>query len=432
MVERKMSPYLSEWKKNKNKECLLVIGARQVGKTFIIRDFAAKNYEYFVELNFVDNPEYKDIFDGNLNMNSLIEKISLKNNKFRFVPGKTLIFLDEIQKCGNARTALKFIAEDNRFDCIASGSMLGIALKTVSSAPVGYERIVEMYSLDFEEFLWALGYDKNATKTINEHFNNKTQVDDFINNTFLDLYRKYIVVGGMPKVVEQFVLTKNYGVVHEEQEKIYKSYLADITQYSEIAEKELIKKCYLSLPKQLAKKNKKFQYSTIEKGGRSSKYLSSIDWLIDAGLVIKCVNVSTPKFPLIAYASDDYFKIYSTDIGLLTYMYGFSMKEAIIDNTISGLVKGAIYENAVADILLKKKIPLYYYKKDGSKQEVEFLINDKHHIIPLEVKAGNTASYSLNEFIEKEKPPYAYKFISGNVGVYGPKITLPLYMTMFL
>lgn len=427
-----MSAYLKEWKSTKDKECLLIIGARQVGKTFIIRDFAAKNYEHLVELNFVDNPEYKDVFNGSLNMDSLIEKISLRNNKFRFVPGKTLIFLDEIQKCGNARTALKFIAEDNRFDCIASGSMLGIALKTVSSVPVGFERIVEMFSLDFEEFLWAQGYEKDVTKTIYDHFHTKTPVDDLINNTFLDLFRKYIVVGGMPKVVEQFVLTKNYGIVHEEQDKIYKSYLDDITQYSEIPEKELIRKCYLSLPKQLAKENKKFQYSTIEKGARSSKYLSSIDWLIDAGLVIKCVNVSAPKFPLIAYASDDYYKIYSTDIGLLTYMYGFSMKEAIIYNTISGPVKGALYENAVADILLKKKIALYYYKKDESKQEIEFLINDKHHIIPLEVKAGNSASYSLNEFIEKEKPPYGYKFITGNIGVASEKITLPLYMAMFL
>lgn len=427
-----MSAYLNEWKNKKNKECLLIIGARQVGKTFIIRDFATKNYDHLVELNFVDNPEYKEVFSGSLNMDSLIEKISLKNNKFRFVPGKTLIFLDEIQKCGDARTALKFIAEDNRFDCIASGSMLGIALKTISSVPVGYERIVEMFSLDFEEFLWALGYEKDVTKTINEHFHSKTPVDELINNTFLDLFRKYIVVGGMPKAVEQFVLTKNYGIVHEEQEKIYKSYLADITQYSEIPEKELIRKCYLSLPKQLAKENKKFQYSAVEKGGRSSKYLSSIDWLIDAGLVVKCTNVSTPKFPLIAYASDDYYKIYSTDIGLLTYMYGFSMKEAIITNEISGPVKGALYENAIADILLKKKIALYYYKKDESKQEIEFLINDKHHIIPVEVKAGNSASYSLNEFIEKEKPLYAYKFITGNIGVVNEKITLPLYMAMFL
>jgi len=432
MLRRKMMDSLIKWKIEKGKECLLVNGARQVGKTFIIREFAKQNYENVIEINFLKKPQFKDVFEGDLEMNELIKRISAIDQYAVFIEGKTLLFLDEIQECGNARTALKFIAEDNRFDCIASGSMLGIAYRSTRSIPVGYERQIEMYSLDLEEFLWASGYDVVRIGYVKEYFDNKTAIPSSINDVFTEKLREYAIVGGMPSVVNVFIETNNFGMVHEEQQRIISSYLADIAKYAPLVEKPKVRNCFLSIPAQLAKENKKFQYSVVEKGSRASTFGNSLEWLRDAGLIKFCYNVSTPTFPLPAYDQTGYFKVYMVDIGLLVAMHGFDMKNEIYNNSLKGPAKGGIYENLIADILLKKGIPLNYYKPSESKQEIEFLLTKKGNIIPLEVKSGNGRTLSLDEFIDRYDPPYALKLVSGNIGLNGNKLTMPHYMAMFL
>jgi len=424
--------YLVEWKNTKDKECLLVVGARQVGKTFIIREFGKQYYDNVVELNFFKHKEHRDIFSGSLNADTIISKISLLFKDIKFIPGKTLIFFDEIQDCGQARTALKFLAEDNRFDIVASGSMLGVSYKTTVSVPVGYEKKVEMYSMDFEEFLWANGMKQENINIFKEYFESKEKVDQFMNDTMLSYMREYMIVGGMPAVVKKFIETKNFAEVHKSQTQIIDSYLDDIAMYASAAIKPKARSCYLSLPKQLAKENKKFQYSIVEKNGTARKFDTSIEWLRDAGLVKLCTNVSTPLFPLAGYMNQDYFKAYATDIGILNAMYGFELKAELYNNTLKGPVKGGIYENLIADILIKKGLPLHFYKPSENRQEIEFLYTQKSNIIPIEVKAGNNPSVSLDEFIKEFKPPYGLKLIAGNSGKVDKKITLPLYMAMFL
>jgi len=425
---------LLEWKNSKGKKPLLVKGARQIGKTFIIREFGKQNYENIIELNFSLYAEHKTFFDGNLDVNEIIRKITITKEfeNEKFIPEKTLIFLDEIQDCGDARTALKSFAEDGRFDVIASGSMLGIAYKQTRSIPVGYESQIEMFSMDFEEYLWAHGFNDEKIKWYKDYFDNRTKVDEFLNEKMFSLLREYIVVGGMPAAVNKFFETNNFGELHKTQIEIIDSYLDDIAKYAPRAEKPKARNCYLSLPKQLAKENKKFQFAVVEKKGTARKFDNSIEWLRDAGLIKLCNNVATPTFPLVAYTQAGYYKVYASDIGILNAMYGFEIKKAIYDNTLKGAMKGGIYENLIADILLKKNLPLYYYKPAENKQEIEFLYTQDSNIIPLEVKSGNSTTRSLNDFIKEFNPPYALKFITGNVGQAGAKITLPLYMAMFL
>ena len=431
MLKRKIMDDLIRWKNEKKRECLLLTGARQVGKTFIVREFAKQNYKNVIELNFATHPSLKEIFEGDLDMDTLIKKITSKRS-VKFEEGKTLLFLDEVQECGNARTALKPIAEDDRYDCIASGSMLGIAYKTTRLIPMGYERRLEMFSLDFEEFLWAMGFGDVPIGYLREYFDEKKQVPKSINDANMGRFREYAIVGGMPSVVNIFTETKNFGLVHKEQERIIAAYMNDIARYLSGPEKVKATSCYISIPTQLARENKKFQYASVEKDARAVRYESSLEWLRDAGLIKFCHRATSPFFPLPAYNNTGFFKIYLTDIGLLNAMYGLKMKSEFYNNTLKGPAKGGIYENLIADILIKKGIPLNYYKPDEGNQEIEFLLANNDGVIPIEVKAGNGKTLSLNKFIEKFKPPYALKFINGNIGTDGKRVTMPLYMAMFL
>jgi hypothetical protein len=310
--------------------------------------------------------------------------------------------------------------------------MLGIAYKAMSSVPVGYERQIEMYSLDFEEYLWATGFDSAAIKNLRSYFDNLEKVPNGINESMLSRLREYAVIGGMPAVVSKFLATNSFSEAHAEQIKIFDSYLDDIAKYAPTADRPKARKCYLSISRQLAKENKKFQYSTVEPRAAARKFDSSLEWLRDAGLIKFCHNVSTPAFPVSAYTEDNYFKVYLTDIGMLNSMYGFEMKAAVVNNTLKGAVKGGIYENLIADFLMKGGKPLNYYKPSENRQEIEFLLTDKEDILPLEVKSGNNSTVSLDEFISKFNPPYAIKLISGNIGKADKKITYPLYMALFL
>lgn len=435
MLKRKITAVLENWKKTKKNECLLIEGARQIGKSFIIREFGKANYENFIEINLLRQNKFKKAFesDDDNTFTAIFSRLTLLDPTIRFIPDKTLLFIDEIQESGHARTALKFIAEEAGIDCIASGSMLGITYKTAASIPVGYERKIEMFSLDFEEFLWAKGYDDSQIALLKDYFIKREKVPFSTNEAMLTNLREYMVVGGMPEVVNTFIETQNYGLVYNEQEKILKSYHDDIAKYAPSTDRPKAISCYLSIPRQLSKEYKKFQYSVVEKGGTGRKFDSSLEWLRDAGLIKFCFNVSNPIFPLASYEKNDQFKIYLSDIGLLSAMYGFEMKDAILNNTLTGPAKGGLYENLIADIIFKKGRPLYYYKNDSSSQEIEFLVNDGAAVIPVEVKAGKGTTYSLDSFLELFKPPYGLKFIRGNVGVTDTgKTTLPQYMAMFL
>jgi len=441
MLKRKMYDFLVEWRKTKNKECLLIKGARQVGKTFIVQQFAADHYtpENYYELNFLFHPELIPIFSSDLDVDEILLRMSAHFEGKTFVPGKTLIFLDEIQKCPQARTSLKAFALDNRFDIIASGSLLGLHYgqddeleEEISSIPVGYERSITMYPLDFEEFLWARQTPAEIIERIRKHFSECSPVPEDIHNLMMNRLREYIVVGGMPEPVRVFTETKNFSEVQQEQEKILISYADDIVRHAPKAEKQKVKKVFDSIPRQLAKENRKFQYSVVEPRSNARKYEGSVQWLFDSNLAYQCTNLSLPEFPLNAYTRPDYFKLYLNDTGLLTAMYGFEMKAAVLDQTLKGPVKGGIYENLIACMLMQKGDTLYYYKPDENDQEIEFIISRNAQAIPVEVKSKRGETISLNMFIEKRKPFAAYKLIDGNAGKTGHKITLPHYMAIFI
>lgn len=432
MLKRKFYDSLVVWKATKEQECLLVKGARQIGKTFIIDLFGRENYTSYIYINFIEKPQTKDIFDGELSAEEIYKRMTLIFPAIKFIRKDTLIFLDEIQECPNARTALKFLAIDDRYDVIASGSLLGISYREVSSIPVGYEKQVEMYSLDFEEYLWAVDYGEDRIAILKQYFETREKIPAVIHETMLKHLREYIAVGGMPAVVNTFVEQKHFGLVQEEQQKILDSYFDDISKYASNTEKPKVKNCYLSVPRQLAKENKKFQFSVVEKKATARKYENSIEWLRDANFVMLSHNVSAPAFPLSAFEKEEQYKLYLSDIGLLVALYGFDMKKAIIDDTLSGNAKGGIYENLIADMLRKKGYPLYYYRTENGSMEVEFLLVRDAAVVPVEVKAGNGSTISLNGLLKREEIPYGYKLISGNMGVNDKKIVMPLYMAMFL
>ena len=440
MIKRKMYKYLTNWKQKKDKSALIIKGARQVGKSYLVREFGRNEYESYIEINFLKNPSYKNIFKGDLSAEEIFKRLSAYIPNLKIIPLKTLLFLDEIQVCAEARTAVKFLVEDGSVDVISSGSLLGLSYledddKNVTeptSLPVGYEEQITMYSLDFEEFLWAKGYNDDAIAYLKDFYINNKEVPKELNDKYLELFREFIVVGGMPEVVQTFIDTNNFQEASKIQGKILADYQDDISKHAKGQEKIKVRQCYDSIPKQLAKEYKKFQYSVVEKGKTSKKYGGSIKWLCDSSLVNKCSNVSEAYIPLLAYEMDDQFKLYLNDTGLLLYLYGPEAKLAILNNTLKGNAKGGIYENIISEALTKRGYKLYYYKTQNSSMEIEFVIEKNGEVIPIEVKAGNDSTPSLNSFINKYHPEVSYKFVNGNVGFLDGKKTLPHYMVMFI
>lgn len=440
MIKRKMYKYLINWKQRKDKSALIIKGARQVGKSYLVREFGRNEYESYIEINFLKNPLYKNIFKGDLSAEEIFKRLSAYIPNLKIIPFKTLLFLDEIQVCAEARTAVKFLVEDGSVDVISSGSLLGLSYledddKNVTeptSLPVGYEEQITMYSLDFEEFLWAKGYNDDAIEYLKDFYISNKEVPKELNDKYLELFREFIIVGGMPEVVQTFIDTNNFQEASKIQGKILADYQDDISKHAKGQEKVKVRQCYDSIPKQLAKEYKKFQYSVVEKGKTSKKYGGSIKWLCDSSLVNKCSNVNEAYIPLLAYEMDDQFKLYLNDTGLLLYLYGPETKLAILNNTLKGNAKGGIYENIISESLLKRGYKLYYYKTQNSSMEIEFVIEKNGEVIPIEVKAGNDSTPSLNSFINKYHPKVSYKFVNGNVGFLDGKKTLPHYMVMFI
>ena len=374
MLKRKVTAFMDQWIRTKEKKCLVVQGARQTGKTYIIERFAEDNYEELVEINFKQLPSAMDIFSGDLTVDNMVMAMRFRFPEKKITPGKTLIFLDEIQECQEAITSLKFWAIDNRYDVIVSGSLLGIDYKRASSYPVGYVDYLKMYGVDFEE-------------------------------------------------------------VDKIQRSLLQGYLYDIAHYATAEEKVKAEKCYLSLAKQLLdKENHKFQYKEVEHGGRAQKYFTSIEWLLRADMVHLSKRVTDVRFGLDDYAREDFFRAYATDLSLLMAMKDFSLKQHIVENTLEGNSKVGIYECAIADALYKKGYSLYFYKNETSKREIDIIIQKDGKVVPIEVKSGNTRATSLHSLLKNKKDiSFGYKFADGNIGVNEDGIiTLPLYMITFV
>lgn len=433
MLRRKIYDKLLAWKKRTGKkDAILLRGVRQCGKTYIVREFGKREYKNFIEINFIERPDMQAVFSGNLDVDNMVQQIKLSMPGCQFIPGETLLFLDEIQDAPNARTSLKFWTQDGRFDCIASGSLLGIDYKNEVSIPVGYEQQLIMHTLDFEEFIWALGAEVNLKEMLAPYVDGAKRVPEAMHNSLNKYLQEYMVVGGLPEVVDTYIATKDFYQVHLLQEKILRDYQDDIAKYALNQDKIKAKQCFLSIPRQLSKENHKFQYSVVEKKATARKFTSSLDWLHNAGLIDFAYNVNSPCFPLKAYVKEDQFRVYLCDIGLLVAMYGYQLKIALLSDALEGPAKGGIYESLVADILAKRGEELYYYKKEDSTLEIEFILERDCKLVPVEVKARKGSTRSLNELLKMDNIERGYKLTAQNTGVVEKKITLPLYMAAII
>lgn len=445
MYKRKITETLKKWKATKGHNPIVIKGCRQCGKTSSVLEFAQGNYEHIVYMDFHQHKEYKDLFAGSLDINDITLNITGAIKGAKFVPGKTCIIFDEIQDCARARSSLKFFKLDGRYDVIATGSLLGVnGYKTreekredeLASIPVGFEYIVNMYPMDFEEWLWANGIEQQHIDYLKSCLANETPVNAGIHNRMRELLRKYIVVGGMPEAVKTFFETNDMNEVLHTQRNIVENYKADMLKYALQEDKPRIRECFMSIPAQLAKENKKFQYSTIKKGARASQYRNSLQWIEDAGIIRRCYNTLTPEIPLQGNAIPDCFKVYMADIGLLVSMLDEGTAWSIINDSLYGF-KGAIYENLAADIFGKMGKVLYYFHKDSG-LEIDFLMRYKGECVPVECKAKTGNAKSLKTLLahpEKYHVFNAIKIGDYNVGRAdeGSKVlTLPFYMAFLL
>ena len=435
MLRRKIESVLTEWKNSELKKPLVIKGIRQCGKTYIVQKFAKENYENVVYMNFILEPDKKLAFTGNIDIDTILLNLSALIPGSRFVKGKTCIILDEIQECREARTALKSFQIDGSFDVIATGSLLGVRGYGKSdndvqdSVPVGYETVVEMYPLDFEEFLWANGIDEKVIDTVKSCFEKESVVPDGIHKVMMELLYRYVIVGGLPEVVNTFLETKNIELTYKVQRNILSEYEEDMVKYADDADKSRIRECFESIPRQLAKENKKFQYSVVRKGGRSSQYIGSIQWLEDAGIVKRCYNTQITELPLEGNSINDCFKLYTSDIGLLVAMLDYGTQADILKGNLLGY-KGAIFENLMADFLCKSGQKLYYFQKDSG-LELDFLVRYQGECVALEVKAKSGKAKSLRTVLNNKNIYHinnAIKLGRYNVGREKEVFTIPLYM----
>lgn len=437
MYRRKIEDILLRWKENPKRKPLVIKGCRQCGKTSSVVDFASKHYECVVYLDFHEHNEYCAFFAGALDVDTITLNMSVGIPGTKFLPGKTCIILDEIQECPRARASLKFFKIDGRFDVICTGSLLGVngyrSEDVNASIPVGFEYIVDMYPMDFEEWLWANGIQQQHIDYLKRCLEREEPVNEAIHHRMRELLLRYVVVGGMPEAVSTFFETNNMNDVLAIQHSIIENYKADMLKYALTEDKARIRECFESIPAQLAKDNKKFQYSVIKKGARSAQYRSSLQWIEDAGIIRRCHNTRITELPLAGNAIPDCFKIYMADIGLLISMLEHGTAWSIMQGDMLGY-KGAIFENLVADILGKMGRSLYYYQK-GESLELDFLMRYKGKCCPLECKATNGNAKSLKTVLKHPEHYHvdsALKVGDYNVGREGLLLTLPLYMTFLL
>ena len=434
-LRRKIDEFLLEWKKDKNRLPLIVKGARQIGKTDAIEHFAKNNYKSVVEINFVLQQQYKNIFDDGYEVDNIIKNISLINPDFEFIPNETLIFFDEIQDCINASTSLKPFNIDKRFDVICSGSLMGINYKEIESNSVGNKQDYDMTSMDFEEFLWAKGYKDSQIEDLYKHMKDQTPLSKVEYDVMLKNFEDYIIVGGMPNIVRTFIENKNYSGILNMQKQILLDYKEDITKYAVGLEQAKILNVYNKIPVFLGNENKKFQISKVKSGARNREYIGVIEWLNNAGIINVCYLLENLSLPLKGNYNPENYRIYFKDNGLLIASLDDEAQEDLRNNKNFNTYKGAIYENIVADMLVQDGYSLYFYKNEKGTVEMDFFIRDKDSLIPVEVKANDNSTPSLNLLIEKKKYKdikYGIKLCNKNIGFNGKFYTFPYFLTFLL
>lgn len=434
-LKRKIDKFLDEWLISDKKKPLIIKGARQIGKTKTIEEFAKRNNLSLVEINFVLNPEFRDIFDDGYKVDKILENISFKDPSLEFIPGKTLIFFDEIQKCINAATSLKSFKLDGRFDVICSGSLMGLSYKEIESVSTGHKIDYTMYSMDFEEFLWALGYKEEQIENLYECMKNLSPLSETQFNVLLDRFHQYMVLGGMPEVVKLFVDQKNYSGTLALQKQIILDYEEDITKYVEGLDKTKILNVFRKIPVFLGQDNKKFRISKVAHGARNREYTGVTDWLIDAGIVNISYCLNDLALPLKGNYDSDNYRMYFMDTGLLVASLDEESSKDLRNNKNFNTYKGAIYENIVGDMLKKSGYNLYFYKNEDGTQEVEFFVRDANNLIPIDVKATDGKVKSIKSFIEDKNIKdinFGIKLAEKNIGFENNIYTFPYFLTFLL
>jgi predicted AAA+ superfamily ATPase len=432
---RKIDGFLELWRSNPRRLPLIVKGARQVGKTYCIRRFAKHNYKRLVEINFVERPEFKSIVRDGFSVASIVRNITAIDPGMVFESGSTLVFLDEIQAFPEIATALKFFAEDGRFDVVCSGSILGVHYKRVSSFSVGYQESVVMRSLDFEEFLFAHGYTEDQIEDVYRFIVDGRSLPDAVLETFGRLFIEYCACGGMPEVVAAYIEDGTFANVRHIQNRLVSDYREDIRKYSEGLDSVRIERVFNSLPAQLAKENKKFQLSRIERGARRKDYWGCVEWLKDAGVVNLCYKMSFPELPVKGNVDFDFYKLYMADSGLLLSLVDEYAREDVLVRRNLGTWKGGFFENVIGEALVKAGAELVYYKRDNSSLEMDFFLRSKDCLVPIEVKSENGQSKSLKTLIESDHYPdirWGVKLINGNVGFDGKVRSIPQWSAFLL
>lgn len=436
LLERKVDTYLSEWKNNQKRKPLIIKGARQVGKTESIRAFGKANYESVIEINFVLQKKFRAIFEDGYEVDTIIKNISLLEPSWKFVPHKTLIFFDELQKCPDCATSLKSFCLDGRYDVICSGSLMGIYYEEIESNAVGYKEDYEMHSMDFEEFLWAKGYSHEQVEELYQHMVSLQAFSQLEMDTMMAHFRDYMTLGGMPEVVKIFINNGHFeGTLHL-QRQLLKDYEEDITKYAKEMDKAKILAVYNHISTFLAKENKKYQISKVAKGARNREYIGAVDWLKEAGVVNVCYCLNNVELPLKGNYIPENYKLYYHDTGLLIASLDEEAQEDLRANKNFGTYKGAIYENVVGEMLRKSGYEqLYFYRHDNPSLEMDFFVRDADSLIPVEVKAKDGATASLNNLIKWDSYPdvrYGIKFGYKNIGWNGSFYTFPYFLAFLL
>ena len=435
-LRRKIDDFLLKWKSDEDRKPLIVKGCRQIGKTESIKHFARiAGYESFVEINFVRDEKYKKITDDGYTASAIIKNISLLDPTKKFIDGKTLIFFDEVTEFPEIATSLKFFKEDGRFDVICSGSMLGVNNKKIESNSVGYKTDYEMYSLDFEEFLWAKGYKEDVIEDMLLHMKTFTPFNELEMSVYHGIFLDYVVLGGMPVVVKDYIQKGTFEGSLDTQHQLIADYKEDIRKYAQGVDQTRILNVFNSIASQLAKENKKFQISKVEKNARFRDYRGCAEWLVDAGIVNACYCLNDVELPLSGNCDTDKFKLYFCDTGLLVSLLDEESQEDLRANKNLGVYKGALYENIVSEALVKTGYKLYYYKKENATLEEDFFIRSANNLIPVEVKAQGGRSKSLRTLISSDKYSdiaYGFKLSANNIGYSEQIYTFPYFCTFLL
>lgn len=435
MLKRKIDKYLTDWKNRPDKKPLIIKGARQIGKTCSVEWFASQNYASVIEINFIEQKKYREIFNDGFEVDAILKNISLLNPELKFIPGNTIFFFDELQACPNCATSLKFFKLDGRFDVICSGSLMGISYNEIESNSVGYKEDYEMHSMDFEEFLWAMGYNDEFTADLLSQMLDVRPLSELQMDTLMSLFRDYVIIGGMPEVVSTYVRNKNFSGTLDIQRQLLKDYEEDITKYVEGLDKAKVKAVYNHISTFLAKENKRFQITKIARNARNRDYMGCVEWLADAGVVNVCYCLNQPELPLKGNYDPKMYKIYFKDTGLLIASLDEEAQEDLRANRNLGTYKGAIYENIVGDMLVKQGYRLFYYHSDKPALEMDFFIRDADSLIPVEVKANDGATASLNRLLNDDKyndVKYGIKLGYRNIGFNGKFYTFPYFLTFLL